>query len=366
MGACNCTDNKGEQNTATYDPDIKFSISQKVAKQEAQVVHEAVIDFENNHPDPSSQPPTIETLDLESPPKPTQQAFLPEPATIDRSLDAQENPVKEPDASEPPNYKEFILGELTAPEKEVYLMIGNFKFLDQAKRLEKASLGEDVYIGDLTPSQTPNGFGLLLKPDKSLIEGFWTQGSIHGPGLQVYPNGDCYLGNFEHGLVEGQGKFVNYKGATYEGEWKQSKQNGEGTETWTDGAVYKGTFRDGRKEGYGRFVWADRAVYEGEFRSNNLDGKGKYSWPDGRVYEGSWRNNKMHGFGRFQWPDGKLYEGYYEDDLKHGKGTFTWNNGKKYDGYWQNNKMHGEGVLYHPDGMKTEGVWADGKQVTTT
>lgn len=363
MGSCNCKESSAEQSTATLDPSIKFSVSKKVDKQLFQG-NQAIIDFENSQFELQGK---AHTLESQNPSKPSSLQAIQTESISSHSLEAHENPICEPEvAAETAEMtdKDFILSCLSQVEKEVYQSVGNFKYMDQAAYIAKIALGEDIYFGEIDTNKSPLGFGLLLKADGSIIEGTWTNGTIHSQGLQIYPNGDSYVGSFEHGEVSGMGKFVNYNGATYEGEWKNSKQNGEGTETWGDGAVYQGSFREGKKEGFGRFVWADHAKYEGEFHGNNLEGKGRYTWNDGRVYEGGWRNNKMHGFGRFLWGDGKIYEGYYEDDQKQGKGTFTWPNGKKYDGLWQNNRMHGKGTIIQPNGSRQEGLWEDGKQVS--
>jgi hypothetical protein len=363
MGSCNCKESSAEQSTATLDPSIKFSVSKKVDKQLFQG-NQAIIDFENSQFELQGKAHTLESQNLS---KPSSLQAIQTESISSHSLEAHENPICEPEvAAETAEMtdKDFILSCLSQVEKEEYQSVGNFKYMDQAAYIAKIALGEDIYFGEIDANKSPLGFGLLLKADGSIIEGTWTNGTIHSQGLQIYPNGDSYVGSFEHGEVSGMGKFVNYNGATYEGEWKNSKQNGEGTETWGDGAVYQGSFREGKKEGFGRFVWADHAKYEGEFHGNNLEGKGRYTWNDGRVYEGGWRNNKMHGFGRFLWGDGKVYEGYYEDDQKQGKGTFTWPNGKKYDGLWQNNRMHGKGTIIQPNGSRQEGLWEDGKQVS--
>ena len=382
MGGCNCTESRPETNAATFDGSLKYSVDVKVQNAKKQM-QEAVFDFENSQTEldkagekkRESQLSPLETDFL------TQKAVPAKFEEYESESDRADNALRENDvAAEAPileseedfpmpqigksDFKEFILSKLTPVGKDVYVGLGNFRYVDQASEqvLVPLPLG-DIYFGDTNKDKSPNGFGLLLKTDGSIIEGAWVDGSIHGEGLQVYSNGDSYVGSFDRGEVAGKGKFVNYKGATYEGEWDRSKQNGQGTETWSDGAVYEGQFEDGKKEGFGRFLWADRARYEGEFHNNNLEGKGRYTWSDGRIYDGSWKNNKMHGYGTFQWPDGKRYEGQYVEDQKNGMGVFIWPNGKRYEGMWKNNRMHGKGEISLPNGTRTEGEWVEGKQV---
>ena len=97
MGACNCKESRPEQSSATLDPAIKRSVVQKEEEQPA-LRHEAVVDFENSQADPS-KPPASESQDF-YPSKPSLQS-APGEFHTDRSLDAQENPVNEPEALQP-------------------------------------------------------------------------------------------------------------------------------------------------------------------------------------------------------------------------------------------------------------------------
>ena len=361
MGACNCTEKREETSAATFDQSLKFSVEAKVQQAVKERDEAAVFDFDSSEPEDRA-------TQKKPPPSRFESEFATQKAVPALYEPGEDESLKDNDADLQPSspdqrdFKEFILKKLTPVAKEVYVSIGGFTYVAKARSPTLVSLPlGDLYYGDTSSDKNPNGFGLLMKTEGSIVEGAWQEGSIHGEGLQVYSNGDSYVGSFEHGEVSGRGKFVNYKGATYEGQWRNSKQNGQGVETWADGAIYAGNFVEGKKEGYGRFHWADQAQYEGEFHNNNLEGLGKYTWSDGRAYEGEWKNNKMHGQGKFTWPDGKCYEGAYIEDLKNGYGVFTWSNGKKYEGEWRNNKMHGKGAIRQSGGVRTEGEWVEGR-----
>lgn len=238
------------------------------------------------------------------------------------------------------DYRTYILIRLPSLSKAAYETLKPFAFVSLAKAHSLVALRNGaVYFGDTDVGLIPQGFGLRLEADLTLLEGNWEAGQLHGKGLLVYPNGDYYTGFFDRGEISGKGKFVHVGGAAYEGDWKDSRQHGQGVELWADGSTYEGDFSAGQKQGFGRFRWADKSAYEGQLTNNLLEGHGKYIWSDGKSYEGRWVSNQMTGKGVFTWPDGKRYEGDFQEGKRSGYGVLSCSKGKSYSGFWHCGKM---------------------------
>lgn len=237
------------------------------------------------------------------------------------------------------DYRTYVLIRLAAPSKAAYEALKPFAYVALAKAQPLVALRNGaVYFGDTDASLTPQGLGLKLEADLTLLEGNWDAGQLHGKGLLLYPNGDHYTGFFDHGEISGKGKFVHLGGA-YEGDWKDSKQHGQGVELWADGSIYEGEFSAGQKQGFGSFHWADKSAYEGSLANSQLDGYGKYTWSDGKSYEGHWVCNQMTGKGVLTYSDGRRYEGEFQAGKRSGYGVLSCSKGKTCSGFWQCGKM---------------------------
>lgn len=362
MGSCHCIGPGSENNTANFDPAIGVTERIRKHQEESRTASTA----QNVSESPERLPQFTLPLSPDSVSFPDFDKLTADQRAETAKVTGEDSPIisEEPRTEETGSHlscKSFILERLTPTSRAVYLSLSPFFYVTQASTFVLTALSSGaLYFGETDPAQLPQGFGLRIDPDCTLLEGMWQHGALHGRGLQLHPNGDFYEGDFAKGEVQGWGKFVKKGGSRYEGQWSESRQNGEGVETWADGSVFTGTFRDGKKQGKGHFRWANGATYEGEFVDNQLQGVGRYVWSDGRVYEGTWLRNKMSGRGRFVWPDGKTYEGEYLADKRHGKGTFQWPNGRTYTGGWMHNKMHGYGAIEDHEGTVLSGEWSNG------
>jgi hypothetical protein len=223
----------------------------------------------------------------------------------------------------------------------------------------------EIYCGSWNVlSQQFSGYGALIKPDGSLLEGFFIEGKLSGEGKRIDAIGDFYIGKFLRNHANGYGEFKQKEGELYQGYWKDNQMHGDGKEKFTDGSTFSGQFQKGKKNGQGKFVWADGSTYEGELKDNLLNGVGEYSWADGRYYKGMFKDNLMHGKGYYKYADGMVYDGNFFENKRHGFGKCIWNENKYYEGSWENGKQHGQGKFVKEDKV-IEGTWNEGKYVQT-
>lgn len=215
-------------------------------------------------------------------------------------------------------------------------------------------------IQNLKSAMKFNGFGVLIKEDKSFVEGVFSQGELNGPGRVILANGDLFKGVYTNGFLNDIGIFVDSEGNIYNGQFKLNIMDGYGEEIFLDNSTFKGEYKRNKKNGKGKFIWADGSFYEGELLDNNLHGKGIYKWASGLKYEGEWSRGVMQGHGIITTANGEYYEGEFKDNKKDGFGLFWWNEKKYYLGYWQHGVQHGIGKLIK-EGKLLIGVWHKGK-----
>lgn len=220
---------------------------------------------------------------------------------------------------------------------------------------------KSFYKGFFNKNWEKEGFGILILPDGSQYEGFFSKDEMSGKGRIINSEGFYYEGEFKNNRANGYGKYINLDGTTYVGFWLDDKQNGFGEEFFNDESKYEGNYVNGKKTGKGKFIWSEDSFYEGNFENNDLHGLGEYHWKDGRVYTGEWEKNKMHGVGLFLWPDNKKYIGSYRNDKKKGYGIFSWPEGKSFEGEWNEGKQNGYGILKTKNGIKY-GQWINGQK----
>lgn len=205
-----------------------------------------------------------------------------------------------------------------------------------------------------------NGFGTLVKADKSVVEGYFREGELDGPGRIIVANGDLFKGIYQNGFLNDNGVFIDFAGNIYEGKFKLNIMDGYGEERFTDNSYFKGDYKSNKKNGKGKFVWTDGSYYEGELQENSLHGKGTYQWSSGLRYEGEWVKGSMTGRGIITTPNGDYYEGEFKENKKDGFGLFWWNEKKYYLGYWKDGQQHGNGKFFK-EGKLMIGYWNRGK-----
>ena len=96
-----------------------------------------------------------------------------------------------------------------------------------------------IYIGEVKvgTDDTPDGIGILVKWDESILEGYWEDGQLHGRGRYIY-DGGYYTGEFKEGSYNGEGMKYR-KGNKYIGQWVNDEE-GQGEINYKDGTKYTG------------------------------------------------------------------------------------------------------------------------------
>ncbi|OMJ72960.1 hypothetical protein SteCoe_28467 [Stentor coeruleus] len=227
-------------------------------------------------------------------------------------------------------------------KNEIYQ--GNFDYLMRKTGPGYQLLNNEKYSGHFSKGNC-EGFGRVIKPDGSILEGDFKKGNLEGEGASL-ERGIRYKGNFIHGI-----------------------KAGEGREEWPDKTVYIGQFFNNLKHGTGKFVWSNGNKFKGQFQNGDISGEGVFKWKNGKKYTGMWKNNKMHGQGKFEWPNGKVYIGEYKFDIKDGIGKLIWPDGREYEGEWKDGLQHGEGVYKWFNKIKNiqesrKGLWENGNRVS--
>lgn len=252
------------------------------------------------------------------------------------------------------------------------------------------------YIGGWSKDKY-EGKGSLTLEDKSVHEGAFVNGKLHGTG-SVKTSTFSYFGQFRQGVYHGQGALQTVSG-TYRGNFYWGVQNGQGTYTWSNGDIFTGVWRKGYrcgrgimstpegtytgnwlhdvKHGHGRLTSSLTGVYDGQWKGDRRHNQGVQTYLDGTTYSGGWSKGKKTGFGIQNWPNGDFYKGFWVKGEYSGRGTFqcnhctytgewtrgqrsavfteTYENGSSLRGPWMNDVKHG--VFVDHNGTKSMYIW---------
>lgn len=226
-----------------------------------------------------------------------------------------------------------------------------------------------------------DGEGTLYKPDGSVREGFWQNGTLVQTYCEVQtPNGK-YVGYVRDGKPNGEGIMCYDSTTTYTGLWKVGLWDGEGTYSFPGGTI-KGVWSDGVLNAYGEMTLSNSDRYEGYWENNLFDGIGLYTsvngtydgeWEAGLqngdgiyvcddfVYDGKWEQGWMNGIGRIYYVNGDIYDGDVVENELCGPGTYHFHSGNVYDGEFVDGKFNGLGHFYFADGNVYEGTFVNGE-----
>mmetsp|Transcript_14783 Transcript_14783/g.27046 ORF Transcript_14783/g.27046 Transcript_14783/m.27046 type:complete len:201 (-) Transcript_14783:118-720(-) len=75
--------------------------------------------------------------------------------------------------------------------------------------------------------------------DRTLYQGQWMHGLMHGTGIMFSPDAKRYSGNFRYGKKEGAGTLTWKDGRVYKGQFANNKCHGNGQITGSFGEKYK-------------------------------------------------------------------------------------------------------------------------------
>lgn len=217
-----------------------------------------------------------------------------------------------------------------------------------------------IYHGFWNLSGLREGYGYLIRPDGSKLEGLWLKGEIF-KGRIIDADGCYYEGKIKSGEANGEGSFFGSSGlAGYIGNWKDGVHHGYGMWMFKDKTVYKGNFSENEFNVNGTITWVDKSYYEGGFANSVITGHGIFKSAEGHTYNGMWSNNSPNGTGKYTWntSDKKYYCGEYKNGRKDGEGIYV-ANGNRYEGKFMNNKPHGIGT-YETKSFKVTGTWRHG------
>ncbi|MDO9707667.1 MORN repeat-containing protein [Paracraurococcus lichenis] len=123
-------------------------------------------------------------------------------------------------------------------------------------------------------------------PRRSVAEGDFVAGRLHGRGRVVTADGSVREGSFVEGRMSGQGRaefatvaapvpatpsprtsvLARGYAVSYVGDWKDGRPHGDGVMVFTNGSRYDGTWRQGLPEGIGSFWTADGRRIDGVWR----------------------------------------------------------------------------------------------------
>lgn len=236
-----------------------------------------------------------------------------------------------------------------------------------------------------------NGRGKYKFNDKSIYEGQFKDGYMHGKGSLLFSEGR-YIGQFIRNRRDGEGRIKYNSGDSYIGQFKQNLFHGKGKFTYANGDVYKGHWSDGKKEGYGTYIFNNSDVYKGQFVNDQINGKGTLTKANKNAQVGQWYNgalvseiqkpSKVSGIsnslqstlncnevdchnvsGRYSYSDGSYYEGMFVRNQPQGEGVCYYSNGSKYIGGWKNHSPHGIGVMTFVSGKKYGAEWSYGNPI---
>ena len=237
-----------------------------------------------------------------------------------------------------------------------------------------------------------DGRGTYKFKDKSIYEGYFKNGQMHGKGSLSFNEGK-YIGNFRENKRHGEGRILYDSGDSYIGQFQHNLFHGKGKFSYTNGDVYKGHWSDGKKEGFGTYVFNNSDVYEGNFVNDLINGKGTLTTANREEKNGQWYNGTLvsqapkpvksntqsdlkpqtlrncnktdcdNVIGKYTYSDGSYYEGRFVKNQPQGEGTCYYSNGSKYIGGWKNHSPHGIGVMTFVSGKKYGAEWNYGNPI---
>lgn len=219
----------------------------------------------------------------------------------------------------------------------------------------------NVYEGEWSRKQNPEGQGEMLKTDGTLLEGMWKNGLIVW-GRIFYISGAYYEGLISNDVPNGMGALFEEE-ATYAGQWENGLLHGQGTVTYKDNSKLAGIFQFGRPSS-GMMIWKEIGMYQGSFNNYMLHGNGRFTTNTGDSYAGDWKLNYMDGFGTYTWSSHMhSYTGDYKKGKKEGRGTYYFEDPDVYyKGQWHNDRPHGRGD-YVTREKTFSGIWRYGKLI---
>lgn len=237
-----------------------------------------------------------------------------------------------------------------------------------------------------------DGNGKYKFKDKSIYEGHFKNGYMHGKGSLVFSEGH-YVGSFIRNKRDGEGRIIYNSGDAYIGQFKHNLFHGKGKFTHSNGDVYKGHWSDGKKEGFGTYIFSNSDVYKGEFVNDQINGKGTLTKSDNSERTGQWYNGSLisnnqkpsvnyastslyseslrncnkedcnNVKGKYTYSDGSYFEGMFISNQPQGEGICYYSNGSKYIGGWKNHSPHGVGVMTFASGKKYGAEWSYGNPI---
>mmetsp|Transcript_2035 Transcript_2035/g.4654 ORF Transcript_2035/g.4654 Transcript_2035/m.4654 type:complete len:498 (+) Transcript_2035:2152-3645(+) len=226
----------------------------------------------------------------------------------------------------------------------------------------------DKYIGELQDGQR-NGYGVLIKTDRSVFMGNWSRGLKQYRGSTRYASGLLVEAEYEEDVVKGHVKALYPDGSIYTGEFSDGSKNGFGTVRWLDGTSYeghwlndrhhgpgemksscgtmsfKGNWLNGLKEGLGSTYLKDGISMECEYLRGEPQWPFTYMKPGEWMYIGDLVEGLRQGPGECLWENGTSYKGLWHEDKRQGHGKFIDSDGTVYDGDWDNDMKCGQGIL---------------------
>jgi hypothetical protein len=94
---------------------------------------------------------------------------------------------------------------------------------------------------------TPDGEGVLTRPDKAVLRGSFVSGNVEGAATITYPDGAVYTGTVSDDYrAEGRGELRRPNGEIYKGRFADDQFDGQGALTRHGGAVQAGYWRAGK------------------------------------------------------------------------------------------------------------------------
>lgn len=93
----------------------------------------------------------------------------------------------------------------------------------------------------------------MYRADKSVYEGEWADGNMHGKGTLTLVNG-----------------------TRYQGRWINGQMTGPGEICYPDGRVYRGDIVNGMRHGHGQISHFGGEWFEGEFINDRITENGTY------------------------------------------------------------------------------------------
>jgi hypothetical protein len=161
-----------------------------------------------------------------------------------------------------------------------------------------------TYDGDWVYN-SKEGQGRLTTNTGHTYEGHFEKNEFHGPGKITYADGATLEGTFRSGKVhEGQGRWVSDLMAptfrtVLEGTWAEGKLHGAGKVVSVDGFSYVGDFKEGKRHGHGVLTYPGGRCFRGEFvEGEPYHGEGWYKSTE--MVEGQKTTRFLHG----RWVEG--------------------------------------------------------------